>query len=140
MTLTKDERVRMERVHVHAWPALQTERIDGWLWRASGGGSQRANSVSTVDFTGGDPIKAIETVEARYHALGAVARFHTFDETQPANLVALLEARGYQPSETTITLAKRPRSGLPPPDVAQRTTAWPDWIDTYTAEITPNRR
>jgi len=55
MTPNRDERVRMERAHVQAWPALHTARIDGWLWRASGGGSQRANSVSTIDFTGTDP-------------------------------------------------------------------------------------
>ena len=140
MNVTRDQRVRMERVHVHAWPALRSERIDGWLWRASGGGSQRANSVSTVDFTGDDPLAAIETVEARYRALGAVARFHTFDETQPPGLAGLLEARGYRQTESTITMVKRPGPGAAPSDVEQRDTAWLDWIDTYTAEITPNRR
>jgi hypothetical protein len=48
----RDDRVHMERAHVFAWPALRTAVIDGWLWRASGGGSQRANSVSTIDFHG----------------------------------------------------------------------------------------
>ncbi|HVZ09233.1 GNAT family N-acetyltransferase [Rhodopila sp.] len=130
----------MERAHVRAWPALETARIEGWLWRASGGGSQRANSVSTVDFTGIDPAAAIDAVEARYRALGTVARFHTFDDTQPPGLAALLEQRGYQPTEGTITLFKRPMPGPAPSDIEQRDTPWPGWIDTYTGEITPNRR
>ena len=120
--------------------ALRAESIEGWVWRASGGGSQRANSVSTVDFTGNDPLAAIETVEARYRALGAVARFQTFDETQPAILPALLRARGYESGEETITMVKSPSPGLPHADVEQQEAAWPDWLDTYTAEITPNRR
>lgn len=140
MTPTRDERVRMERAHVHAWPAFRTERIEGWLWRSSGGGSQRANSVSTVDFTGDDPDAAIETVESRYRALGAVARFHTFDETQPAGLADRLRARGYQPGEATTTMFKRPRAALAPEDIDARDAPWPDWTETYTAEITPNRR
>src|ERR1700734_1637215 len=43
---------RLERLHVRAWPAGETARLDGWLWRWSGGASQRANSVATIDFTG----------------------------------------------------------------------------------------
>ncbi|MFO1024889.1 MAG: GNAT family N-acetyltransferase [Acetobacteraceae bacterium] len=140
MTPTPDERVRMERAHVHAWPAFRTERIEGWLWRSSGGGSQRANSVSTVEFTGRDMDAAIDTVEARYRAAGAVARFHTFDETQPVLLADRLQARGYRPSEATITMFKRPLPGPAPEDVDTRDAAWPGWIETYTGEITPNRR
>jgi N-acetylglutamate synthase len=138
--ITREQRVRVERAHVLAWPALQTARIEGWLWRASGGGSQRANSVSTVDFTGNDPLRAIETIEARYRAIGAVARFQTFDETQPAILPELLGERGYESGEETITMVKSPSPGAGPADVEQRDAAWADWMDTYTAEITPNRR
>jgi N-acetylglutamate synthase len=81
MEISLYDRVRMERAHVLAWPALRTARIDGWLWRSSGGGSQRANSVSTVDYCGSDLDVAIDTVEARYNSVGMPARFHTFDPT-----------------------------------------------------------
>ena len=62
MNITRNDRIGMERAHVHAWPPLHTQNIDGWLWRSSGGGSQRANSVSTIDFTGNDPDGAIAAV------------------------------------------------------------------------------
>ena len=64
MVIPRADRVRMERAHVHAWPARQATRIDGWLWRYSGGGSQRANSASTVDFTGNDVAASVDAVEA----------------------------------------------------------------------------
>jgi len=137
---TGEQRIRVERAHVLAWPALRAEVIDGWLWRASGGGSQRANSVSTVDFTGDDPRRAIETIEARCQAIGAVARFQTFDETQPAILPELLRQRGYVCGEETTTMVKSPVPAEPPAEVEVRDAAWPEWLDTYTAEITPNRR
>ena len=140
MRPTKDERVRMERAHVHAWPALRATRIDGWLWRASGGGSQRANSTSTIDFTGDDPATAVETVEAAYRERGTVARFQTFDDTQPAALPDLLRARGYAPSETTTTMFKRPAHGTPPAEVEARDTPWQAWIDTYSSQLTASRR
>src|SRR3954453_21112377 len=111
MTLTKDERVRMERVHVHAWPALQTERIDGWLWRSSGGGSQRANSVSTIDFTGAEVEHAVDEVEYRYHAIGAATAFHTFDAASPPGMKNLLPRRGYRHGDPTVTLFRHARSG-----------------------------
>jgi hypothetical protein len=95
---------RLERLHVRAWPASETARIGGWLWRWSGGGSQRANSVSTIDFTGNDPLAALDRVEQGYRTKGVVARLHSFDLSQPPELPALLAARGYGMGETTPTM------------------------------------
>jgi hypothetical protein len=105
---------RLERLHVRAWPASETARVDGWLWRWSGGGSQRANSVSTVDFIGNDPVHALNKVEKLYRAKRSPAQFHTFDLSQPAALPALLTGRGYGAGETTVTmLAVAPLSAPP---------------------------
>ena len=77
---------------MRAWPAFETADIHGWLWRYSGGASQRANSVSTVDFAGGDPAAALDEVEARYRARNAIVRFHTYDLSAPAGIADLLQA------------------------------------------------
>ena len=131
MQPTREQRVRMERAHVLAWPALQTARIDGWLWRASGGGSQRANSVSTIDFTGDDPLAAIETVEARYRAAGGHRTIPDVRRNTASVLPDLLRARGYQRSEDTTTMFKRPQPGPLPQDVEPCDIGWPAWLDTY---------
>jgi ribosomal protein S18 acetylase RimI-like enzyme len=140
MRIGRDDRVRMERAHVLAWPALQTETIDGWLWRSSGGGSQRANSVSTVGFHGTDLAASIMHAEARYQALGHPVRFQTFDETSPPNLADTLRQRGYTESEATITMFKRVESPGTPLDVETHDNAWPEWRGVYLGEITESRR
>jgi GNAT superfamily N-acetyltransferase len=140
MQITSAERIQMERAHVRAWPALHTASIDGWLWRASGGGSQRANSVSTIDFIGNDLAAAIDDVESRYRALAAPARFHTFDETSPTALPDALRGRNYSAGETTVTMFKRPAPIAAPANVEIQDTAWDEWLDVYMDAITESRR
>jgi ribosomal protein S18 acetylase RimI-like enzyme len=140
MQFSRDQRVWMERAHVRAWPALRTADVDGWLWRSSGGGSQRANSVSTIDFHGNDPAAAIREVEAGYRAVGAAARFQTFDETSPSGLADLLHRRGYTQTELTTTMFKRLKHIETVPDVEVQADPWTEWLDVYLSEITENRR
>jgi GNAT superfamily N-acetyltransferase len=140
MQISRDDRVRMERAHVLAWPALNTETIDGWLWRSSGGGSQRANSVSTIDFHGTDMNASIAHAETRYQALGHPVRFQTFDETSPPPLTQTLRQRGYIESEATITMFKHVENSGTPPGIEIRDHAWPEWRSVYLGEITESRR
>jgi ribosomal protein S18 acetylase RimI-like enzyme len=140
MLITREDRLRTERAHVHAWPALRTADIGGWLWRCSGGGSQRANSVSTIGFHGASPEAAVLQAESRYAALGQPARFHTFEETSPSALEDLLQQRGYRQAESTITMFKRIETRDPEPNVEARNDPWPEWRNIYLGEITENRR
>jgi GNAT superfamily N-acetyltransferase len=138
--ISREDRVRMERAHVAAWPALHTAIVDGWLWRSSGGGSQRANSVSTIDFHGTDPAASIAHVEARYQVLGLPARFQTFDETSPPGLADMLSARGYRHGDETSTMFKRIGVTAAVASVETRDHAWTEWQQVYLGEITENRR
>jgi N-acetylglutamate synthase len=141
MRITHLDRVRMERAHVLAWPALNTANIDGWLWRSSGGGSQRANSVSTIDFTGTDVEHAVREVESRYHAISAVARFQTFDETSPPGLKDLLQRHGYRHGEPTLTMFRHSQpGGDTQADVEIHDHASEEWLSVYLGAITESRR
>ena len=140
VSLAADDLRRFERAHVKAWPALETATIDGWLWRYSGGASQRANSVSTLSFTGSDPAAALDAVEARYRAKGVPARFHTFDVSAPADVTALLDARGYGDGETTITMAKPVNGTGATAEVEVTDHAGAEWREVYLAAITESRR
>ncbi len=151
---------RLERLHVRAWPATETARIDGWLWRWSGGGSQRANSVSTIDFTGNDIAVALDAVEARYRAKSSPSQLHTFDLSQPSGLPELLTGRGYAAGETTVTMlatappaaptsaaptataptATAPTSAPLRLDVAIADDPSAEWLDVYMTAITESRR
>ena len=146
---------RLERLHVRAWPALESERIGGWLWRWSGGASQRANSVSTLDFTegdftaagpagldftAGDPARALEQVEARYAAKGAPPQWHTYDMTRPPALPGLLRARGYEAGETTLTMMTVAQPAAPPEGVEAAIDPTGEWLAVYLGAITQSRR
>jgi N-acetylglutamate synthase len=140
MRISREDRVRMERAHVSAWPALNTEVIDGWLWRSSGGGSNRANSVSTIDFRGANLDTSIGQVESRYRALDRTVRFQTFDETSPRDLTETLRNHGYQPINPTTTMFKRIENAAAAPSVDTHDHAWPEWRSVYLGEIVENRR
>ena len=140
MGITREDHIRMERAHVLAWPALNTTIIDGWLWRSSGGASQRANSVSTIDFHGSDPEAAITQVEEYYRAVGAPARFQTFDDTCPSGLAGLLGHRKYREGEPTVTMFKRCSASDVTSEVEVRDHAWSEWRTVYLNAITEDRR
>jgi len=130
----------IERAAVRAWPALETADIEGWLWRHTGGGSQRANSVSPLAFTGADPKAAIAEVERRYRERGARPMFQVCDINVPADLDARLAARGYRLQEPCTTLAKEIAPREPPAEVETTTVAGEDWLSVYLAGISEDRR
>ena len=141
--VSHDELLAIERAAVAAWPALETAQINGWLWRYSGGGSQRANSVSPLHFEGSDVDGAIAAVEGRYRARGAASMFQICDVNVPADLDQRLEQRGYRLQEPCTCLAKRidPSAGASfdaNVELAQGPSE--DWLSVYLAGITVSRR
>jgi GNAT superfamily N-acetyltransferase len=116
-------------------------------WRWSGGGSQRANSVSTIDFNGNDAARALDQVEARYRAKDSPSQIHTFDPGQPHCLPALLTARGYRMGETTLTMLATipglpviPASAAVENDIVVANDPDTEWMRVYMAAITESRR
>jgi|SRR5579872_375766 len=140
MQVTADDLTRIERLHVRAWPALETANINGWLWRYSGGGSKRANSVSTIDFSGNEPALALDEVEARYRTRNVSAQVHTYDLSAPASLSDLLQGRGYGVSETTLTMAKTVGAPNPSADVEVAAVPSAEWREVYLGAISESRR
>jgi GNAT superfamily N-acetyltransferase len=138
--LSHDTIMRIERAAVCAWPALETARIDGWLWRYTGGGSQRANSVSALDFTGSDAEAAIDEAERLYAARGADPMFQICDADAPADLDARLARRGYRLQEPCTALAKEIAPRELPTDVEVGSSASEAWLSVYLPGISESRR
>lgn len=138
---TLGEVVAIECAAVHAWPAAEVRNIGGWLWRYSGGSSQRANSVSTLKFEGDNVTAAIREAEALYRARGAPSRFQVGSRIlAPPGLDRQLEAAGYRRHEPVTTLAKRLAG--PPADQPPESSDRPDddWMEVYLSNISPDRR
>jgi ribosomal protein S18 acetylase RimI-like enzyme len=131
---------RLERAAVGSWPAPETADIDGWHWRYASGGSLRANSVSTLAFTGSDLEQAIGAAERRYHARGALSRFTVTAVSEPADLDARLAARGYALGKDHVTMLKEVAalsSGAE--DVVRTQNLTPQWLAIYLAGLAPER-
>jgi GNAT superfamily N-acetyltransferase len=98
----------LQRVMVPAWGAVDRAPLGDWVLRASGGFTQRGNSVVPVGDPGLPLAAAVDSVEAWYAARRLPARFalagpQGFD---PAGdpLGELLLGRGYVVGSRTVTL------------------------------------
>lgn len=139
--LHRDGLIGIERAAVRAWPANETRPIDGWLWRYSGGGSQRANSVSALFYEGHDVDRSIDAAEQLYREQGAPVRFQVgFPLTQPGDLDERLAARGYEIHDPVTTLVKPVAAVTMPPDVVLREAPSDGWMAVYLSNVTPDRR
>jgi N-acetylglutamate synthase len=139
--LHRDGLIGIERAAVRAWPAGETRVVDGWLWRYSGGGSQRANSVSALNYEGSDVERTIATIEAMYREHGAPVRFQVgFPLSRPDDLDQRLAARGYEIHDPVTTLLKPVAPVAEPADVVLREAPSDGWLSVYLANVTPDRR
>ena len=138
--------IEIERAIARAWPADEVVDIGGWLWRGSGGGFGRANSVATLGGPPADIDAAISEVERRYRACRQPVLFQVTEASLPADLGARLLARGYANSETNATLlldlaAAPPSPAVTPADgVETATSAGAGWVDTYATVLSAERR
>jgi len=89
---------------VEAWPAAESEELDGWLLRASGGPTHRGNSVATL--AAGSRFSVAERIaraEDWYRQRDQVAMLQLGPCAEPAGLDALLEQRGYRRHGESVT-------------------------------------
>lgn len=137
----RDGLIGIERAAVRAWPAGESRLVDGWLWRYSGGGSQRANSVSALSYEGTDVEGTIDAIEALYGEHGAPVRFQVgFPLSRPDDLDQRLAARGYVIHDPVTTLLKQVAPVAAPVDVVMRDAPSEGWLSVYLANVTPDRR
>ena len=132
----------LERLHYDAWPALEVADVQGLKLRFSGGGSRRANSVSSAWCEPGrrvDYDAAFARIECDYAERSAEPIVQSFDAGPLADLQDELQRRGYRAIDSTITMVKRiasssnvDRNGLGEPS--------PEWLEVYLGAITENRR
>jgi N-acetylglutamate synthase len=141
MLTSREQLAEIEAAAVRSWPALETADVDGWVWRFASGGSLRANSVSTLSFSGIDADAAVRDAERRYRAKGAPCRFTITEVSQPGDLDARLAAMGYERGEDHATMVKKIASSVRvPADVELSADPAPEWLVVYLSGLTPDRR
>lgn len=127
----------LEEVARHGWPAPDTRWLGGWLLRAAGGWTGRANSVLPLGDPGLPLDAALAEVTRWYAERGLPARV-VVPTPLRESLDAALDARGWTGySPTTVLTADvgvisrtlPPRPDLPP--VVVEPAPAPDWLGAY---------
>lgn len=142
MAVDRAELLEIERAAVRGWPALETIGIDGWLARASSGGSVRANTVSALDYTGADLDRSLAMVAAFYRVRNARPRFTVTDVSAPAGLDAALAERGWRRDGDHVTMA-RAIGAMPSVagiEVQLHAEPTPAWYAVYLEGLSADRR
>ncbi|MCR8846131.1 GNAT family N-acetyltransferase [Paenibacillus sp. SC116] len=95
-----DRNRRIEQYALNAWPALQTNVLDGWLLRFADGYTKRSNSVSAI-YNQSEVqsyeqlLEKIHICERLYEGMGLDVIFK-MTPFVPSSLDALLADEGYQ--------------------------------------------
>ena len=97
----------LEELALTTWPALQQWLYDGWVVRFAGGHTRRANSVTPLYSSRQEPAAKIVQCERWYAAVNLPTVFRLNEHTAPAALDRLLDARGYQRLDPSLTLHRR---------------------------------
>lgn len=133
---TADE-FALERILARGWQAEHTAELGGWLFRAAGGFTSRANSVLTLAAPGVGLDEALDTARAWYAERGLPLRLQVPAESRRL-LDAELGERGWAPSVDVHVLAARlgllPTAGpLDATPVTVDVSAQPteDWFTRY---------
>ncbi|WP_235425964.1 GNAT family N-acetyltransferase [Clavibacter michiganensis] len=130
----------LDRLADRGWPAEHRERHGGWILRAAGGVTKRANSAL--------PAGPVDDVDAALDAVEAFARVHVMPAcvqvspaSEPADLPASLAARGYVADARTLVqvadadaVARRlgeARGVDPALEVAVADTPDDAWLDAW---------
>jgi ribosomal protein S18 acetylase RimI-like enzyme len=96
--------VELQQIAAFGWRAQETVRLGEWLLRASGGFTQRANSVLAVGDPPGDLESALDRASGWYAERGLPLLVLQADEASPTGLVEALVERGFTPRSETYLM------------------------------------
>ena len=107
---------RLEELTLNTSPAIHQALYDGWMLRASGTDTRRANSVTALLPSTMPVDEKIIHAEAWYRSHGQQAMFRLNEALSPDDLDPLLSLRGYAREVDTIVMTRDLSIGIPPGD------------------------
>lgn len=93
--------LHLERRSFNAWPAPQTLLMGGWVVRAAGGYTKRANSANAMQAGAALDEPLLHEIEQVYARMGQPCIFR-ISPLANAEVDALLQARGYQLQDPSL--------------------------------------
>ena len=105
---------RLEELTLNTSPAIHQALYDGWLLRASGTDTRRANSATAIHASTLPLDEKITFTEAWYSTYGQRAMFRLTEAFAPPEMDGLLAARGYSREVETFVMTCDLSKGIPP--------------------------
>jgi N-acetylglutamate synthase len=132
----------LERVMALGWPGLETARLGGWLLRAAGGFTRRANSALTAGDSGVPLDAALDAVRSFYADRGlppsvqVVVPLPGDRRWEDPHTLEALEDRGWRRDAPTVVMTLDVRRLPAARPVAGVTVHWADapddaWLELY---------
>lgn len=121
----------IEELSLNAWTSLQTLLVDGWVLRFANGYTKRANSVNPLYASTRDVEEKIRFCEEVYRRKNLPVVFKMTAAALPADLDALLDARGYEVDSPTSVQTMDLRDTNPPRDAKLDATVTDDWLADF---------
>lgn len=118
-----------------AWPALERHQADGWVFRAAGGVTQRANSIWPRRRPGATDAPPVLLRDARawYRARRLPVIFQVPADLPTAPLNALLDGEGFTRQSETVVMTRGalPHTGQPDASVELLKEPSADWLRVW---------
>ena len=127
----------LQMIMARGWRAIETEDCGGWLLRAAGGFTGRANSALVSPDAVPDPSGRLATVRRWYAERALPAKLQVVVDHEPPGLVDVLDDEGWTPARRTHTMtaeiAHVLRAATPPAELAVELPSRPDdaWLAAY---------
>jgi GNAT superfamily N-acetyltransferase len=119
---------QLDTLCARAWAPLEQEEDDGWVLRAAGGISLRANSVWPRAALGGRSLDGrIDAAEKFYRERGLRPCFQLSPASEPPELPLALDRRGYRAHTATDVMISSTGARPPRGHVELLATADVDW-------------
>lgn len=124
---------KLEELSLTGLPALESETFDGWILRAAGGYTRRANSAMPLEPGSRPQEEKIHYCERWYRERGLPTLLRLTPIAEPPGLDEELDRRGYVPRDGEVSVRWRPIDGHDHPveAVVVKTGAAPEeWVQT----------
>lgn len=128
VTVRNSEIRDLEAAAADAWPGVESAHIDGWLLRAGGGLSRRANSAVPVEFGAGVDTTTRSAIRGWFAERGLAPLVAAPDRLLPAGQML------GRPASGEIQMLTGSVDGIgtrPGPSVRLHATPGPDWVRAY---------
>ncbi|MDO8122779.1 MAG: GNAT family N-acetyltransferase [Candidatus Hermodarchaeota archaeon] len=130
-----DKITEIETMASRAWPAQHTQEYGGWLLRAAGGVTRRANSVLPLHDSAAETLEvALEYVQRFYQSHKLPVRFQMTKASHPTDLDSFLESKGLViDMPTKMLTSPLDRMTLEEPEIAIVVfgSPWDDWNSAF---------